>query len=173
MLREIILISLKKKKRNNIILGIAGVVIIGLVVSFYYTAEQTRIKGFTFGNELQSIQLDLKKLQTDFQSEFLMWEDEEISNDEFLEYSKKHISKMEELVLRYDALEPPEAFATSIELFKLSTQSQLEGDKETILFVQTGDKGAKIRSDALIKDAFEYELGALAKFNAAKAGIQP
>jgi len=164
---------LKKKKRNNIILGIICVVIIGLVVSFYYTAEQTRIKGFTFGNELQSIQEDLKKLQTDFQSEFLMWQDKEISNDEFLEYSKKHISKMEELVSRYDNLNPPDAFTTSVEFFKLSTQSQLEGDKETILFVQTGDSGAKIRSDSLIKEAFEYELEALAKFNAAKTGIQP
>lgn len=164
---------MKKKKRNNIILGIAGVVIIGIVVSFYYTAEQTRIKGFTFGNELQSIQEDLKKLQTDFQSEFLMWENKEINNDEFVEYSKKHISKMEELILRYDTLEPPEVFTTSVEFFKLSTQSQLEGDKEIILFVQTGDVGSKIRSDSLIKEAFEYELEALAKFNAAKAGIQP
>jgi hypothetical protein len=164
---------LKKKKRNNIILGIVGVVIIGLVVSFYYNTEQTRIKGFTFGNDLQSIQEDLKKIQTDFQSEFLMWDDKEISNDEFLEYSKKHISKMEELVLRYDTLDPPEAFTTSVEFFKLSTQSQLEGDKEIILFVQTGDIGSKIRSDSLIKEAFEYELEALAKFNAAKAGIQP
>ena len=164
---------MKKKKRNNIILGIICVVIIGLVVSFYYTAEQTRIKGFTFGNELQNIQEDLKKLQTDFQSEFLMWQDKEISNDEFLEYSKEHISKMEELVSRYDNLNPPDAFTTSVEFFKLSTQSQLEGDKETILFVQTWDSGAKIRSDSLIKEAFEYELEALAKFNAAKAGIQP
>ena len=164
---------MKKKKRDNIILGIIGVVIIGLVVSFYYTAEQTRIKGFTFGNELQRVQEDLKKIQTDFQSEVLMWQDGEISNDEFLEYSKKHISKMEELIPRYDDLEPPEAFATSVELFKLSTQSQLEGDKETIQWVQTGDEGAKIRSDSLIKEAFEYELDALAKFNAAKTGIQP
>jgi hypothetical protein len=164
---------LKKKKRNSIILGIIGIVIIGLVISFYYTAEQTRIKGFTFGNELQRIQEELKKLQIGFQSEFLMWQDGEINNEEFLEYSKIHISKMEELVSRYDTLEPPEAFATSVEFFKLSTQSQLEGDKEIILFVQTGNNGAKIRSDSLIKEAFEYELEALAKFNAAKTGIQP
>jgi hypothetical protein len=164
---------LKKKKRNSIILGIIIVVIIGLVVSFYYTAEQTRIKGFTFGNELQSIQEDLKKIQTDFESEVSMRQDGEISNDEFLEYSKTHVSKMEELISRYDTLEPPLTFTTSVELFKLSTQSQLEGDKETIQWVQTGDAGAKIRSDALIKEAFEYELEALAKFNAAKTGIQP
>jgi hypothetical protein len=164
---------MKKKLRNNIIISIVAVLIIGIVVSFYYTAEQTRIKGFTFGNELQSIQEDLKKIQTDYQSEFVMWEDGEISKDEFLEFSKMHISKMEELISRYDTLAPPEAFATSVELFKLSTQSQLEGDKETILFVQTGDEGARVRSDSLIKEAFEYELEALAKFNAAKTGIQP
>ena len=164
---------MSRKKRQNIILGIIAIVVIGLVITYYYSAEQTRIKGFTFGNNLQRVQEDLKKIQIDFQSEITVWEDGDISKDEFLEYSDAHISKMEELVSRYDALEPPEVFSSSVELFKLSTQSQLESDKEIIRWIQSGDMDAKIRSDSLMEESFGYEMAALAKFNAVKAGIDP
>jgi hypothetical protein len=164
---------LSRKKRQNIILGIIAIVVIGLVIGYYYSADQTRIKGFTFGNNLQRIQEDLKKIQIDFQSEITVWEDGDISKDEFLEYSDAHISKMEELVSRYDILDPPEVFSSSVELFKLSTQSQLESDKEIIRWIQSGDIDAKIRSDSLMEESFGYEMAALAKFNAVKAGIDP
>jgi len=164
---------LSRKKRQNIILGIIAIVVIGLVIAYYYSAEQTRIKGFTFGNNLQRIQEDLKKIQIEFQSEITVLENGDISKDEFLEYSDMHISKMEELVFRYDALDPPEAFSSSVELFKLSTQSQLESDKEIIRWIQSGDMDAKIRSDSLMEESFGYEMAALAKFNAVKAGIDP
>jgi hypothetical protein len=164
---------LSQKKRQNIILGIIAIVVIGLVIVYYYSAEQTRIKGLTFGNNLQRIQEDLKKIQTDFQSEITVWEDGDISKDEFSEYSDAHISKMEELVSRYDALDPPEVFSSSVELFKLSTQSQLESDKEIIRWIQSGDIDAKIRSDSLMEESFGYEMAALTKFNEVKAGIYP
>ena len=162
---------MSRKKRQNIILGIITIAIIGLVITYYYTAEQTRIKGFTFGNNLQAIQEDLKKIQTDFQSETTVLEDGDISKDEFLKYSESHISKMEELVSRYDALDPPEIFSSSVKLFKLSTQSQLESEKEIIHWIQSGDIDAKIRADSLMEESFGYEMAALAKFNDAKAGI--
>jgi len=164
---------LSRKKRQNIILGIITIAVIGLVITYYYSAEQTRIKGFTFGNNLQRIQEDLKKIQTDFQSEITIWKDGEISKEEFLGYSDMHISKMEELVSRYDDLDPPEVFSSSVELFKLSTQSQLESDKEIIRWIQSGDMNAKIRSDSLMEESFGYEMAALAKFNAVKTGIDP
>ena len=164
---------MSRKKRQNIILGIIAIVVIGLVIVYYYSADQTRIKGFTFGNNLQRIQEDLKKIQIDFQSEITVWEDGDISKDEFLEYSDAHISKMEELVSRYDALEPSEVFSSSVELFKLSTKSQLESDKEIIRWIQSGDIDAKIRSDSLMEESFGYEMAALTKFNDVKAGIYP
>ncbi len=164
---------MSKKKRKNIILGIIGAVLITLVIGYDYSAEQTRIKGFNFGNNLQLIQEDLKKIETDFQSEITLFQEGETSLEEFLEYSNMHISKIDELILRYDKLDPPFAFTSSVDLFKLSSQSQLEADKETIQWIKNNDEGAKIRSDSLFQDAFEFELAALAKFHAAKAGIEP
>jgi hypothetical protein len=164
---------LKKRKKQNAIFGIIGILVIVLVIGVFYSAEQTRNKGLFFGNNLQSIQEDLKKLQTDFQTEMRILEEGDISTSEFLEFSERHVLKMEKLVLRYDTLEPPKAFVSSVELFRFSTQSQLESDKEMIQWIKTGDEGAKIRSDSQLKDAFEYELAALQKYNAAKAGIDP
>ena len=109
------------KKRKNILLGIIAAVLITLVIGYNYSAEQTKIKGFNFGNNLLAIQEDLKKIETDFQSEITIFQEGESSLEEFLEYSNMHISKIEELILRYDDLEPPYAFTSSVDFFKLST----------------------------------------------------
>ena len=164
---------MKKRKKQNITLVIIGIIVIILVVGIFYAAEQTRNKGFAFGNNLQSIQDDLKKLQTGFQAEMRILEEGDSTLDEFLEFSEKHVLEMQELVNRYDSLEPPEAFVSSLELFKFSTLSQMESDMELIQWIKTKDEGAKIRSDSLINDAFEYELAALEKYNAAKGGVDP
>lgn len=164
---------MSRKKRRNIILTIITAILISIVIGFNYSAEQTRIKGFNFGNNLQVIQEDLKKIETDFQSEITVFQEGDVSLEEFLVYSDIHISKLEELILKYDNLEVPNSFIPSVDLFKLSSQSQLEADKEIIQWIKTKDLGAKIRSDSLLQDAFEYELAALSKFNAAKAGIEP
>ncbi len=164
---------MSKKKRKNIIIGIIGIALISLVIGYFYSAEQTRNKGFIFGNNLQAIQEDLKKIETDFQSEITIFQEGDSSAEEFLEYSDLHVTKIEELILRYDNLEPPYAFTSSVDLFRLSSQSQLEADKETIRWIKNNDEGAKIRSDSLLQNAFEFELAALAKFNSAKAGIEP
>lgn len=162
---------MKKRKKENIIFGIIGILVLVVVIGFFYSAEQTRNQGLSFGNNLQSIQEDLKQLQTDFHSEMRILDEGDSTLEEFLEFSENHILKMKELIFRYDSLEAPQAFVSSVELFRFSTQSQLESDIEMIQWIESGDEGAKIRSDALIKDAFEYELAALEKYNAAKAGI--
>lgn len=148
-------------------------IVISVVIGFNYSAEQTRIKGFNFGNNLQKIQEDLKKIETDFQSEIVIYQEGESSLEAFLEYSDKHILKIEDLILRYDSLDPPNAFVPSVDLFRLSSQSQLDADREIIQWLKNNDENAKIRSASLLQDAFEYELSALAKFNSAKAGLQP
>jgi len=78
---------------------------------------------------------------------------------------------MEEIIIKYDDLTPPKQFAASVQLFKLSTQSQLDSDKEYIEAIITNDTSHNIRSDSLIQESFEYEMMALREFNAAKAGL--
>jgi len=79
---------------------------------------------------------------------------------------------MEELISRYDTLMPPGAFEASVDVFRLSSESQLESDREYLLWIQTGNDAHLIRSDALIQESFEYEAAALGEFNRAKLGIE-
>lgn len=153
--------------------AIIGVVAVGLVISYYYSLEQTRIQGFNFGSNLREIQDELKNLQTNFDSKYTIWKEGDITKEEFLQFSRSHIEKMEGLASRYQTLSPPDGFASSVELFELSTRSQIESDKQTIEWIKTGDQSAKIRSEVLLQEAFEYELAALEKFNAAKKGSNP
>lgn len=163
---------MKKNKIQNIVIGLVAVGIIGSIIAYNYAAEQTRQKGFQFGNELAQIQQDVADLQTKFYSEKIKWDEGDITKEELLEFYREHIEEFEKVNERYDMLEPPELFQSSVELFKLSAETQLQSDKEYIQWIDTGDELAKIRSDTQIQEAYEYENLGLAEFQLAKNGLK-
>jgi len=160
--------------RNKKILGIAIIVIIvGLIIWSNYLSDQAKIRGYNFGTNLEQIQDKLKKSLLTFDSRLTMLNEGEIDKEEFLDYSKKHLIELENLISRYDSLDTPEPFSSSVELFRLSTERQFQSDQEMIKWIQSQDEAAKIRSDALLQDSFEYELAALAEFNSVKKQSNP
>ncbi len=163
---------MKKSKRQNIIIASIAIIIIGAIAGYNYSVDQTKQKGLKFGNELQQIQEDVKQLQTEFNSKIAQQKEGDLSQQELSEYSKNHIEKLQNVILKYDDLIPPKQFASSVELFKLSTQAQLDSDMEFIEWIKTSDESHKIRSDSLIQESFEYEMMALGEFNAAKSGLR-
>ncbi len=164
---------MKKKKIQRIILGaiIAGV-IVG-IVAYNYNIDQIKAKGLTFGNELQLIQNDVTKLQTFFSSKIVQWEEGDLTKEELLEYAENHVLEMEKIIPRYSQLVPPEPYVSSVELFRLSTEAQIESDKEYIKWIETGDEAYKIRSDSRIQEALQYELAALEDYKEAQLGLKP
>ncbi len=162
----------KKKKQSIALVTIATIIIVG-IVAYNYHIDQNKVKGFNFGNELQQIQDDLKKLQNEFDSKMIQLDEGEMTKEEFLEYSKNHLSELKKIIPKYSELLPPEPFIPSVELFRLSTESQLESDKEFIKWVETDEESHKIRSDSLIQEAFQYELAALAEYKAVQQGSKP
>ena len=152
-----------------------GIVIalVGGVIGFNYYIDQVKIKGGIFSNQIEQIQEDLTKLQIDFETNVNIYEENDITKDEFLELAENHFTKMEELIQRYDELEPPEPFTTSVDLFKLSAESQLQRDKQITLWIETGDEAHSIRADDLHQESFQYELAALADFKEAQLGNNP
>jgi hypothetical protein len=163
---------LKKSKKQNILLISVAIIIIGIIVGYNYSAEQTRQKGFKFGNELQQIQENVKQAQIEFNSKITQWKEGDLTQDELMKFSEVHVKKLEEIITKYDDLTPPKQFVPSVELFKLSTQSQLDSDKEFIEGIKTNDESHNIRSNSLLQESFEYEMTALSEFNAAKAGLK-
>ena len=163
---------MKKKKIQNIIIVTIIILIIGSIVAYNYSVDQTKQKGLQFGIELNQIQEDVNQLQIKFYSEKIRWEEEDISKEGLLEFYEEHLIKFKEIISRYDKLTPPELFKSSVELLKLSSETQLQSDSEFIEWIKTGDESAKIRSDTQIQEALEYEMLGLVEFYSAKTGVK-
>ena len=163
---------MKKNKIQNIIIAITAILIISGIIAYNYSADQIKQKGFQFGNELAQIQQEVAELQIKFYSEKTKWDEGDISKEELLEYYEKHLNKFEQIISKYDELASPELFESSVELFKMSSKTQLESDIEYIKWIATGDESAKIRSDTQIQEAYEYENLGLVEFQSAKKGVK-
>ena len=162
---------MKKNKIQNITIAVIGIIIIIGIIVYNYSSEQTKQKGFQFGNELAQIQEEVAELQTKFYSEKIQWDEGDITKEELLEYYDEHVEKFEKIISKYDNLSTPELFESSVELFRISSETQLKSDVEYIKWITTGDESAKVRSDTQIQEAYEYENLGLVEFQLAKAGI--
>ncbi len=163
----------KPSKKGLYFTIIIGAVIIGLVIAVSYYVDQAKIVGQRFGNNLEQIQADLKKTTSSYESKYGMWENKNATDKEILNATDTHIDDLTKIISRYDILTPPQAFVPSVELFKRSTQSQLESIKFLKEWIETGDNATMIRSDELRQQSFEYETSALASFNRIKNSGTP
>lgn len=158
----------KTGKKGIYVVIVLGAIVISLAIAAGYYTDQARLSGQKFGNNLEQIQSELKKQTTYYESQIILWQEKNLTKEEILQVSKDHLSKLTEILAKYDILVPPASFAPSLELFRLSTQSQLESDTLFMEWLQTGDNSTKIRSDQLLQQSFDYETSALASFNKAK-----
>ena len=164
---------MKKKKKQNIIIAVIAIAIVVGIIFYNYSAEQTRLKGLVFGTELEKIQNDVKDLQTQFYSKKAQWEEGSISKEELFQFYEKHVEEFEKIILRYDGLVPPESFESAVDLLRLSSETQLDSDKQYIEWMKTGDDSYKIRSDSQYQQALEYEMSGLVEYYFAKTGVKP
>ena len=160
----------KSSKKGFYFVIVIGAVIIGLVIAVSYHVDQAKMSGQRFGINLEQIQADLKKEVSDYESKLTSWKEGQITKQDMLHISENHLLELEKILERYDKLITPQTFVSSVELFKRSTQTQIESDKLLKEWVETGDNSTKIRSDELLQQSFEYETSALASFNMAKKG---
>ena len=145
-----------------------AIILIGITIFYFYSAEQGKIRGYNFGNDLQIIQEELKNEQLSFYSNVRMWEENSITKNEILKLSEIHIKNMNGIISKYDTLQIPDTFSGAVKLFKLSTESQLESDVHLINWIEFGDESEKIRSNEILQQSFEYELAGLTSYNNAK-----
>lgn len=146
--------------------------IIGAIVAYNYSVDQTKQKGLQFGVQLEQIQEEVKQIQDKFYSEKTKWGEGDIPKEKLLSYYDEHITSFEKIILKYDDLNPPELFKGSVELLKLSSQTQLESDANFIEWIKTGDESAKVRSDIQIQESLNYEMEGLVEFYSAKTGVK-
>jgi hypothetical protein len=159
----------KRKMRLAIV---AGAIIIGGVILLNYNLDQAKISGQSFGDSLAQIQNDLKNETANYDAKIILYQNGNITKQNMLQISDTHISFLSEILSKYNTIKPPEPFAPSLELFRLSTQAQLDSDKLLKQWIQTGDNSTKIRSDQLLGRSFDYETKALDSFNKAKTNSE-
>jgi high-affinity K+ transport system ATPase subunit B len=163
----------RKKKATNpkrtvhiaIIVGICLVVITILV---NYNLDQSKISGQRFGDQLAQIQTDLKNETLNFDMHLTQYKSGQISKDQMLKITDDHIPEIQKILTRYDQLKAPDLFGPSLQLFRLSTQTQIESDQNLREWIATGDNATKTKSDQLLQQAFQYEMSALQSYNSAK-----
>ena len=150
-----------------------GVIIIALSMFFVYSADQAKERGKAFGKAIEFVQDDLRKQTHSFDSKVSMVKQGDISKDEFLDFAEKHQNEMEKIILRYDNLQTPKLFVPAVELFKLSSETQLEADKYVMEWIRTGDETAQIRSDSFYYQSLQYEQAALLEFDLVQRQANP
>ena len=163
---------MKKKKIQNIIILSIAIIIIGAIIAYNYSVDTTKQKGLQFGNELSQIESSISDIQGKFYSEKTKWIEGDISKEKLLKFYEIHINNFRETISKYDGLTPPELFQSSVALLKISAETQLESDLQFIEWVKTGDESAKIRSDTLFQESYEYQNLGLVEFQTAKIGIK-
>ena len=152
---------------------LVGVVIVAMSIFFVYSSDQAKMRGEEFSKALEFIQEDHKKQMYTFDSKVAMFKRDDISKDDFLQFAEKHESEMEKIILRYNNLQTPQSFVSSVELFKLSAETQFESEKYTIEWIRTGDETAQIRADEWWNQSIQYEQAALLEFNLVQRQTNP
>ena len=160
---------LPNPKRRLQISIVIGAIIVVIVIAISYNFDKAELKGQKFGDDLALIQSDLKNETQKFDYQLSLYEKNQLSRSDMLNITDKHIEKMQNFLIKYDNLNPPEPFVPSLQLFRLSTQTQLESDQLLREWVQTGDNVTRIKSDNLLQQSFQYEMNALQSFNSAKS----
>ena len=164
-----------KKKKNSVVYAaiIIGILVVSSTIFFVYSNDQAKLRGQMFGNELKQIQDDLKKNTHSYDTKLSLFKEGNLDKEKFLEFAEKHKDEMGKIILRYDSLQIPNGFQTAVDLFKLSSETQLESDIQIMEWVKTGNDAAHIRSDALLQESFDYEMAALAEYKLAQGQINP
>jgi len=161
-----------KKSKSKFPSIIIGAVIIGIIVFYFYSADQAKIRGFAFGNEIQSLQEEVQNEQGQFISSIAKWNENTISDDEMIRIGEKHLETFNVLLDKYDELQQPDTFSRSVKLLKLSLEYQIESHEHRLNWIKNGDDLELVRSQELTQLSFEAEQAGLKSFNDAKAGIE-
>ena len=147
----------------------AGISIVVIVIFVNYYLDQTKLSGQRFGDQLAQIQLDLKNETQNFDEHLTQYKNGQISKDQMLKITDDHIRAVQNILPRYDELKTPDLFVPSVQLFRLSTETQIESDNALREWIVTGINATSTKSDQLLQQSFQYEMNALQSYENAKS----
>jgi hypothetical protein len=157
-----------KPKLTQLAIAI-GVAIVIIVIALNYYLDQTKLSGQRFGDQLAQIQTDLKNETLNFDVHLTQFKSGHVSKDQMQKIADEHIRIIQNILPRYDGLKAPDLFLPSLQLFRLSTETQIESDESLRDWIITGNNASKLKSDQLLQQSFQYEMNALQSYENAKS----
>ncbi len=148
----------------------SGIAIVAIVILVNYYLDQTSLSGQRFGDQLAQIQSDLKNETQSFDQHLTQYKNGQISKDQMLKITDDHILAVKNILPRYEDLKAPDLFRPSLQLFKLSTETQIQSDETLRDWVVSGDNATRAKSDQQLQQSFQYEMNALQSYESAKTG---
>jgi hypothetical protein len=161
--------KISNTKRRTPIAIVMGITIVGIAIFLNYTLDQTKLSGQQFGDRLAQIQADLKNETQNFDVHLTQYKSGQISKDVMLKITDEHIRAVQNLLPKYNELKPPELFTPSLQLFRMSTELQIDSDKALRDWIITGNNATSVKSDQLLQQSFQYEMNALQSYENAKS----
>ena len=167
---------MRKKKeappKRTLHIAIAGgVITIALVILVNYYLDQTKLSGQRFGDQLAQIQQDLKNVTLSFDAQKTQYDSGHIPKEQMLKITDNYINALQSFLPRYDQLKAPDLFVPSLQLFRLSTETEIQSANVLKESIVTGDNATKKKSDQLLQQSFQYEMNALNSYEKAKSGV--
>lgn len=156
-------------KRTTQLAIVTGIVIVVIVILVNYYLDQTKLAGQRFGDQLAQIQTDLKNETLSFDVHLTQYKTGQMSKDQMLKITDDHIHIIQNILPRYEQLKVPDLFSPSVELFKLSTEAQIESDKTLRDWIVTDNNASKAKSDQLLQQSFQYEMNGLQSYENARS----
>ena len=166
---------MRKKKEANpkrtmqVAITLGVITIAGVILVNYYL-DQTKLSGQRFGDQLAQIQQDLKNETLSFDAHLTQYKVGQIPKDHMLKITDDHIKTIQSFLPKYDSLKAPEIFNPTVQLFRLSTETQIQSDNALREYIVTGNNATMEKSDQLLQQSFQYEMNALNSYEKAKTG---
>lgn len=148
------------------ILFIMGIIIVICISSLYIHNDELNVeKCITLHHELELLQNELNIIQSGFDKKIKTFQNNLVSKEKIIQYSNEYNKNLEILSNKYDDLEVPTNLLNSINLFKLSVDTQQQSNNLIIKWIQDNNQSNLRRSDYLLQNAYEYESGARSLYN--------
>lgn len=148
------------------ILFIMGIIIVICISSLYIHNDELNVeKCITLHHELELLQNELNIIQSRFDKKMKTFQNNLVSKEKITQYSNEYNKNLEILSNKYDDLEVPANLLNSINLFKLSVDTQQQSNNLIIKWIQDNNQSNLRRSYYLLQNSYEYESGALSLYN--------
>lgn len=154
-----------KSQRILVVTVCVGIVAAVLGISFVLMTQTTN--GENYIRTIQSVSDESRALTQPYEDSIAKWQNWQISKEEILQITDRHLENLDRLLTKLKSQEPPEKFHTAHELSILSLGHELQSDQHMRNYIETGKEEERKMSATLLQRAFDYETQAFEEFSRA------